>query len=58
MVSVLFWFKFGFSLILTLTLLILTLTLFVLWFRDITRERAFQGQHRTLVQSGLKWGLI
>jgi len=58
MVNVLFWFKFGFSLELTLVLLTLTLRLFTLWFRDITRESAFQGQHTTLVQRGLKWGLI
>jgi len=31
---------------------------FLLWFRDITRERAYQGQHTRLVQRGLKWGLI
>lgn len=57
-VNTLFWFKFGFSLRLTLILLLLTVRLFILWFRDITRERAFQGQHTTLVQRGLKWGLI
>lgn len=54
MVNTLFWFKFGFSFRLTLVLLLLTVRLFVLWFRDITRERAFQGQHTTLVQRGLK----
>jgi len=39
-------------------MLIITLLLFAIWFRDITRERAYQGQHRILVQRGLKWGLI
>lgn len=29
-----------------------------LWFRDISREGAYQGQHTFLVQRGLKWGLI
>ena len=29
-----------------------------LWLRDITRERAFQGKHSSIVQRGLKWGLI
>jgi len=38
--------------------LFLTIITFILWFRDITRERAFQGQHTNLVQRGLKWGLI
>lgn len=28
------------------------------WFRDITREGRFQGQHTSLVVSGLKWGLV
>jgi len=28
------------------------------WFRDLTRERAYQGHHTSIVQRGLKWGLI
>lgn len=52
------WFKFGFSLISFLLCLIITLVVFFIWFRDITRERAYQGSHSFLVQRGLKWGLI
>lgn len=32
--------------------------IFYFWFRDLTRERVYQGQHTSLVQRGLKWGLI
>lgn len=28
------------------------------WWRDITRERTFQGYHTNQVTSGLKWGII
>jgi len=58
MINILFWFKFGFSLGATFFILSLVISLFFLWFRDITRERAYQGQHRGLVIGGLKWGLI
>lgn len=58
MINTLFLFKFGFSLTLTLISLILIIFTFVIWFRDITRERAFQGNHTLLVQRGLKWGLV
>lgn len=56
--GVLIWFKTGFSLLTFSFTLSLTILVFVLWFRDIRRERAYQGQHTYLVQSGLKWGLI
>jgi len=39
-------------------MLTMTLVLFFIWFRDITRERAYQGHHTWLVQGGLKWGLV
>lgn len=53
-----FWFKFGFSTLIIILLRIRLITLFSIWFRDITRERAYQGRHTYLVQGGLKWGLI
>jgi cytochrome c oxidase subunit 3 len=31
---------------------------FFYWQRDIVRERLFQGNHSSLVQRGLKWGLV
>jgi cytochrome c oxidase subunit 3 len=52
------WFKYGFSNILTIFCISLTVVTFTLWFRDINRERAYQGQHTSTVQRGLKWGLI
>lgn len=55
---ILFWFKFSFSKRLFLITIITTLILFFIWFRDITRERSFQGQHTGIVQGGLKWGLV
>ena len=58
MTNVLYWFKFGFSFSFTLFVLRSAVLLFVLWFRDISRESAYQGQHTRLVQSGLKWGLV
>lgn len=29
-----------------------------LWWRDITRERTFQGNHTIIVMIGLRWGII
>lgn len=54
----LLWFKFTFSLLTTFLVIITILLLFFIWFRDITRERCFQGHHTFLVQGGLKWGLV
>lgn len=28
------------------------------WFRDVTRERTFQGIHRYKVLNGIKWGIV
>jgi len=28
-----------------------------LWWRDIRREATFQGHHRTIVSSGIRWGI-
>lgn len=48
----------GFSKGLTLCALVFVLVLFLVWFRDVSRERCFQGHHTLVVQGGLKWGLI
>lgn len=52
------WFKYQFSIYFTLMCILFTSFIFFRWFRDINRERAFQGNHTSLVQRGLKWGLI
>jgi len=51
-------FKFNFSLWLTIMCLPIIIRVFTLWIRDMTRERGFQGFHNSLVQRGLKWGLV
>ncbi len=35
-----------------------TAFIFIVWFRDLTRERRYKGHHTFTVQRGLKWGLI
>lgn len=56
--NVLTWFKIGFNKLSFILSLLFSLILFFIWFRDVTRERGFQGIHTPLVQGGLKWGLI
>lgn len=56
--TILFWFKFSLPKWLMLFMLSITVILFIVWFRDITRESAYQGHHTWLVQGGLKWGLV
>jgi cytochrome c oxidase subunit 3 len=58
MLNTLFWFKFGLNTFIFIFTLIGTIVLVYIWFRDISREGAFQGQHTLLVQASLKWGLI
>jgi len=51
------WFhEFNFSLLI-LGKLILIITC-IQWWRDIRREGAFQGLHTTIVEKGLRWGII
>lgn len=58
MLNTLFWFKLGFSKALRRLVLFLVLLMFLVWFRDISREGRLQGFHTIIVQGGLKWGLI
>jgi len=58
MLTVLIIFKFGFQQWMSLMGLFTILFFFILWFRDISRERRLQGYHSLLVQGSLKWGLI
>lgn len=57
MTLILVWFKSGTRNLGLITAYSLTLYTFILWFRDINREAAYQGNHTRLVQRGLKWGL-
>jgi len=54
--GILWWFKYKSSLIITLTLI--PLVIFFYWFRDLERERTYQGSHTIIVQGALKWGLV
>jgi len=58
MVLVLLWFKFSFPIWMIIFSLLSVGLLFTIWFRDVTRERAFQGHHSLLVIGRLKWGLV
>lgn len=51
------WFHFNNNNILILGLLINSLVIYQ-WWRDITRERTFQGLHTHKVTLGLRWGII
>lgn len=57
MVSVLYWFKYSNVSLLPLTLFGAILV-FIVWFRDLERERTYQGRHTLLVLGSLKWGLV
>jgi len=54
----LFWFKFGLRFKILLFCLLGVLFLMFVWFRDISREGAFQGHHTFVVQASFKWCLI
>nr|AXS65485.1 cytochrome c oxidase subunit 3 [Silvanidae sp. KM-2017] len=38
--------------------IISTLMIMFQWWRDITREGTFQGQHTMMVTNGLRWGMV
>ena len=54
--------KYAFNINVHTNLLIISTILFTasisLWFKDIIRERTFQGKHTLAVQKGLRWGII
>lgn len=56
--TTLYWFKFGFNLKLTLITSLRTGLVFYKWLRDVNREASLQGNHTSLVQASLKWGLF
>lgn len=58
MISTLLWLKFGWNTIVVILSSLGVVTIFYIWFRDIERERRFQGNHTSLVQASFKWGLI
>nr|YP_011017709.1 cytochrome c oxidase subunit 3 [Griffithsia okiensis]WQF69532.1 cytochrome c oxidase subunit 3 [Griffithsia okiensis] len=49
-------FKFG-KIILLISLIALFLTMFI-WWRDVTRESVFEGNHSGMVQKGLRFGIL
>nr|YP_009003554.1 cytochrome c oxidase subunit III [Luetkenotyphlus brasiliensis]AGZ19039.1 cytochrome c oxidase subunit III [Luetkenotyphlus brasiliensis] len=51
------WFHFNSTTIMLLGFMVLLLTM-LQWWRDIVRESTFQGQHTTVVQKGLRYGMI
>lgn len=51
------WFHVNDIRLILLRLLLLTVTAFT-WWRDVSREGAFQGSHTHVVVSGLRWGII
>nr|YP_009003476.1 cytochrome c oxidase subunit III [Caecilia tentaculata]AGZ18883.1 cytochrome c oxidase subunit III [Caecilia tentaculata] len=51
------WFHFNSTTILCLALPLLILTM-CQWWRDIIREATFQGHHTTVVQKGLRYGMV
>nr|AAT08560.1 cytochrome c oxidase subunit III [Bipes tridactylus] len=51
------WFHQGKTLVLAIGLTVLLLTMFQ-WWRDITREATYQGQHTPKVQKGLRYGMV
>nr|ASV48140.1 cytochrome c oxidase subunit III [Dendrobates tinctorius] len=51
------WFHFNTLIILFAGLSLMLLTMYQ-WWRDIVREGTFQGHHTTIVQKGLRYGMI
>lgn len=51
------WFHFNNSLLLLTRIIIIFIIIFQ-WWRDIVRERTFQGNHTIKVTLGIRWGII
>jgi len=51
------WFHYFTPQLIFLGIIILLITTYQ-WWRDITREGAFQGLHSLIVRKGLRWGII
>jgi len=56
-VGILKWFHLSVTYLMAYSLFIMTTTAFV-WWRDISREGAFQGLHTDMVVKGLQWGIM
>nr|YP_010976951.1 cytochrome c oxidase subunit III [Thaumaglossa rufocapillata]WNZ33694.1 cytochrome c oxidase subunit III [Thaumaglossa rufocapillata] len=57
MMGMIKWFHMMNSNLLMMSTLIMMMITFQ-WWRDITRESTFQGNHTMLVSNGLRWGMI
>lgn len=51
------WFHYPQNLLINIGLLALLLTI-MQWWRDVIRERTFQGSHSLKVSKGIRWGII
>lgn len=51
------FFQFNLLYLLFLRFLLIGLVI-IQWWRDVTRERTFQGLHTFLVETGLRWGIV
>lgn len=56
-IGIIKWFHLFNSNLLFLRFIVILLVIFQ-WWRDITRERTFQGLHTSTVVNGLRWGII
>lgn len=55
--GIIIWFHFNSKTLLILSFLANALTIYQ-WWRDIVREGTYQGHHTTVVQKGLRYGII
>lgn len=51
------WFHFPSNILINLGLITIILTI-IQWWRDVVRERTFQGYHSIKVSKGIRWGII
>nr|YP_009370799.1 cytochrome c oxidase subunit III [Truljalia hibinonis]ARO46893.1 cytochrome c oxidase subunit III [Truljalia hibinonis] len=51
------WFH-QYNMLILITGLIITILTMYQWWRDITREGTYQGMHTSIVNIGLRWGMI
>lgn len=51
------WFHFYSPTLISLGLIIIGITIYQ-WWRDVSTEGSFQGLHTTIVELGLRWGII
>ncbi len=55
--ALIFWFNISSLLLLPIPLLT-SILIFLVWWRDVSREATFNGNHTMYAQEGLEWGII